>query len=492
MASGGKIAILGLGGLILAGVAVVAVRTATYAPPNAPDLSKVALAKTPAIDLDRAAKHLGEAVRIQTVSHQDPAENTPVAWTQLHAWLQTTYPAAHAAMSREVVLENTLIYTWKGSDPSLAPIILMAHQDVVPVDPETVGQWKHPPFSGEVAEGAVWGRGSLDDKGSLVTLFEAVDALAASGFKPRRTVMIVSGQDEETLGKGAQAAAALLKQRGIKALFAVDEGSVIVTDNPLTKKPSILIGVAEKGYGTLRVTARGAEGHSSMPPPSTAVVNLSKAMVAIAGHPFPLKFEGPGADMLRWLAPHASPAVKMAVANSWLFGPLVTSQVAKTPAGAAMLHTTIAPTMLQGSPKENVLPSTAFGLINYRIMPSDGSVGVMKRAKDATHKLDVTLSWNAPPREPSAVSSTQSDGWKFVAASAQSVDPGVALAPALVVAGTDSGRMGGVSQDVYRIQPVEMSLAETRMFHGVNEHVSMANLKRMIDFYAVLIATAAK
>ena len=487
----GKI-VLGVLGLLAVLAVVVAVRTATYQPPAGADLSRVKLAAAPVIDVDRAARHLGEAVRIQTVSHQDATEDDPAQWTALHDWLDRTYPNVHAAMTREIILQNTLLYTWKGSDPTLSPIILMAHQDVVPVDDKTVAEWKHPPFSGEIADGAVWGRGSVDDKGSLVGLFEAVDALASHGFKPKRTVMILSGQDEEVQGKGAQAAAALLEQRGVKALFVLDEGSIVLTDNPVTHKPSILIGVAEKGYATLRVTATAPGGHSSMPPPSTAVITLSHALIAISRHPFAMKFEGPGADMLRWLAPHASPAVKMAVANEWLFSPLLVSEVAKTPPGAAMLHTTIAPTMLSGSPKENVLPQSASALINYRIMPSDSAAIVMARAKAAVRPQPVTLTWDSPPREPSKVSSTSSDGWKFVAAAAQAIEPGVPLAPSLVVAGTDSGRLGKVGLDVYRYQPLEASLADTRMIHGNNEHMTLANLKRMVDYYAMLIATAAQ
>jgi carboxypeptidase PM20D1 len=482
----------GLAAVVAVVAVIVIVRTVTYRAPAAADLSKVRLAAAPVLDLDKAARHLGDAVRIQTVTHQDPGQDDPKAWAALHDWLQATYPAAHAAMTRETVLANTLLYTWKGSDPSLKPIILMAHQDVVPVDPDTLSQWKHAPFSGELAEGAVWGRGSVDDKGSLVALFEAVDALAAQGFKPRRTIMILSGQDEEVQGKGAKAAAALLEQRGVKALFVLDEGSLIVMDNPATKSPSILIGVAEKGYGTLRVTAHSPGGHSSMPPKQTAVITLAKALTSIADHPFPLKEEGPGAEMLRWLAPHAPFATRMAVANDWLFGPLLIAEIAKTGPGAAMLHTTIAPTMLQGSPKENVLPQTAYGLINYRIMPSQTSANVMAHAKRAVRGMDVTLAWDSPPREPSKVSSTSSEGWTYVAAAAQASAPGVALAPSLVVAGTDSRSLGRVGEDVYRFQAIEMSLTDAKMIHGVNEHMTLANLKRMVDYYAVLIGTAAR
>jgi carboxypeptidase PM20D1 len=326
-------------------------------------------------------------VRFQTVSHQDPAEDQPAEWDKLHAWLQTTYPDAHRVMGREVVAGHALVYTWQGTDRTLAPIVLMAHQDVVPVTPGSEGAWTHPPFDGVIADGAVWGRGSIDDKGSLVTLFEALDGLAKAGFTPKRTVILVSGHDEEVRGGGAKAAAALLKSRGVKAQFVLDEGMVVVEDHPVTKKPVALIATAEKGYATLTVTAPAVGGHSSAPPAQTGVTTLAKAVLAIADKPFPMKFNGPGADMLKSLAPHSSTTIKMAAANTWLFSPLLVSQTAKTPAGAAMLHTTIAPTMLKGSPKENVLPQDATAWINYRIAPGDSSAagdGARPRARSAT------------------------------------------------------------------------------------------------------------
>eukprot|EP01030_Chromulinospumella_sphaerica_P024057 gene24056-24118_t len=201
-----------------------------------------------------AAQHLSQAVQIRTVSNQDKADNQWAEWDRLHAWLATTYPAAHAAMTREILPNKALVYTWTGSDPALKPIVLMAHQDVVPITPGTEKDWKHDPFAGEIAEGAVWGRGSIDDKGSLVALFEGLDALAKSGFKPKRTVIVVSGHDEEAGGTGAQAAAALLKSRGVRAEWVLDEGSAAINDHPITGKPAAVIGIAEKGYATLVVT----------------------------------------------------------------------------------------------------------------------------------------------------------------------------------------------------------------------------------------------
>jgi carboxypeptidase PM20D1 len=473
-----SLVLLGLGG-------TVAVRTVLFKGPAAADLDQVKLPKPPAIDNAKAAEHLSQAVRIATISHQDKAQNDLAQWARLHDWLATTYPASHKAMQRQVVLNHSLIYTWPGSDPSLA------HQDVVPISEGTEGQWKYPPFSGEIAEGAVWGRGSVDDKGSLIGLFEACETLIKSGFVPRRTIYIVSGEDEEAGGAGARAAAAVLKAKGVKALFTLDEGSVVIADNPVTGSAASLIGVAEKGYGTLRLTAKGAGGHSSAPPKQTAVVALSRAISAIADHPFPIRFQGPGADMLMSLAPSAKPLVKVAAANTWLFAPLLAAQIGATPTGAAMMHTTIAPTMLQGSPKENVLPQVAVARINYRIAPWDRAEDVMARARDAIGPLPVSLSWETPPRQPSPVSSTQSEGWKLVAAAARAATPAAPVAPALVIAGTDSRSMSEVSADVYRFQPIVFAMNDVKMIHGTNEHITLDNLERMTGYYAQLIMAAA-
>jgi len=186
--------------------------------------------------------------------------------------------------------------------------------------------------------------------------FGAAGALAAKGFTPKRTVIFVSGQDEEAGGSGARAASALLKARGVKALLVLDEGMAVVKDFPLVNRPVAVIGVGEKGYATLKIVAPSSGGHSSAPPKETGVETLSRAVLAITSHPFPMKFQGPGADMIKAIAPYAGGIVKVAAANTWLFGPVLVSTLAKSPASAATLHTTIAPTMLQGSPKEHGLP----------------------------------------------------------------------------------------------------------------------------------------
>mgnify|MGYP002147848069 FL=1 len=274
--------VLVAGAAIVALAGTVGLRTALYAPGAVGTGAGIKVATPPAFDTQAAAQHLGQAVQIRTVSNQDPAQNQLAEWDRLHSWLQTTYPRAHAAMQREV-LGQTLLYTWPGSDPAAQPIIVMAHQDVVPVTPGTEADWRHPPFAGTIADGAVWGRGAIDDKGSLVALFEGLEALAGSGFKPRRTIILVAGHDEEAGGTGAVEVARLLKARGVKAVFAIDEGGLISTDTPMINGPAAMIGVAEKGYATLRVTAPATGGHSSAPPEPDQIgsVNLAKALLAI-------------------------------------------------------------------------------------------------------------------------------------------------------------------------------------------------------------------
>ncbi|MDP3859542.1 MAG: M20 family peptidase [Stagnimonas sp.] len=475
-------------GLLLLVVAVMLWRTTRLRPETAP--GPVVAATADAIDAARAAQHLGEAIRFRTITHQDPAEDEVAEWEQLHAWLQQRYPAAHAAMQRELIDGRSLLYTWPGRDTKQPPILLMAHQDVVPVSPGTEGDWTEPPFAGTVKDGWIWGRGSSDDKGSLVALMEAAESLAAAGFQPGRTLLFAFGHNEEVLGSGARAIAEQLKARGLRPEFVLDEGMLVIEDHPVTQGPVALIGIAEKGYATLRLTARAPGGHSSMPPPETAVAVLAQAITAITGSPFPLDYSGPAAEMMAALAPRASFTTRLAVANAWLFEPLLVNQIAATPSGAALLHTTMAPTMLEGSPKENVLPQAAIARINFRIHPRDSAAGVMARVRAAVHELPVELDWEGQPNEPSPVSSTRSPAWQVLAELAAEAS-GAPVAPALVLGGTDSRVMSGIAQDVYRFMPVRMRLDELGMIHGTNERLSVDNLDRMAEFYRRLIERAA-
>ena len=477
---------------VFCGVVVVrtlSIRTASGA------AEAVNLAPAPEVDVDLAVGHLGEAIRFETISRNEGVVDNPESFLAFHAFLETAYPRIHAAMRREVVAEYSLLYTWSGSDPSLPPILLLAHQDVVPVEAGTEKDWEAPPFAGEVRDGYVYGRGATDDKGYLVAVMEAMETLLARGFEPRRTVMLAFGHDEEVLGSGARAMAQLLKERNIRAWLVLDEGMAVLLDNPLTAKPAALIGVAEKGYMTVRVTARSEGGHSSMPPRETAAERLSRAILAIRADPFPGHLdEGPIAEMLDALIPSLGFVQRAALSNRWAFGPLLRARMASTPTGNALLRTTIAPTGLSGGTKENILPQEVHALINLRLNPQDSVEGALAHLRRSVSRLEgIKVEIHGSPAEPSPLSSTKSDSFALLAAAARAHAPaGAPVVPMLVLGGTDSRHYAPVAENVYRFAPEWGSQLEYKRIHGTGERLSVENLGRMVRFFAQLVATGAR
>jgi carboxypeptidase PM20D1 len=484
---------LALLALILIFVGIVGVRT-VLARPEAGSPPPENLAAAPEINADLAAAHLGEAVRIRTISRKEGVVEDPESFLAFHAFLEAAYPRVQAAFQREVVADYSLLYTLTGSDPSLPPMLLMAHQDVVPVEAGTENDWEAPPFSGEIRDGYVYGRGSVDDKGYLVAVMEAMEVLLAAGFEPRRTIMLAFGHDEEVLGSGAKAVARLLGERNVHPWFVLDEGMGVLLDSPLTGKPATLIGIAEKGYVTVRVTARAEGGHSSMPPRETAAERLSRAILAIRARPFPGHMEdGPIAGMLDAFAPHLGFAQRAVLSNRWAFGPLLGSRIGSTPAGNALLRTTIAPTELGGGTKENVLPQEVHALVNLRLNPRDTVEGALEHLRRSVAGIEgIKIEIHGTPTEPSPVSSTTSDSYALLAAAARAHSPeGAPVAPMLVLGGTDSRYYAPISENVYRFAPEWGLQSEYSRIHGTGERMSLENLGRMTRFFAQLVETGA-
>lgn len=487
--------------LILAGLVVVFLafagfvgyRTMSFTAPPPP--AHVAVPDTSAYDIDvaAAAARLSQAIRFRTVSLVAPDEDrTP--FTDLQAWMIATYPAFHAVARRETVNELTVVYTWEGSDPGQPPLLLLAHQDVVPVPDDTREAWIVDPFAGEIRDGAVWGRGSIDDKGSLVLLLEAAEYLARQGKRPVRTIIFAFGHDEEVGGDdGAARVAALLQQRGVRAWFVLDEGMAAVAEHPLTGGPASMIGISERGFGTLRVHAVGQPGHSSMPPPETAVSLLSEAVVRIHDMPIEQGLEGgPAIDMMRALAPELSLTTRMAVANEWLFAPMLRGRMEQDRTARALIGTTVAPTMINGGVRANVLPAEATAMINYRFHPRDTAAEILERARGEVADLEnVEVEWAEPPNDATATSSTTSTSYALLAALSRNVLPDAPVAPGLVLAGTDSKHYSQVAENVYRFQPMMFDADDLAGIHGTNEHLSFANLERTIRFYIGLMEAGA-
>ncbi|MEM8813363.1 MAG: M20/M25/M40 family metallo-hydrolase [Pseudomonadota bacterium] len=465
--------------------------------PSTPEVDMIPVAEeanqdAQAID-DEAVRALSRAIQIRTISHDNKDRDDPAAFNAFHQFLRTTYPAFHRVAKREVFERFSLLYTWRGSDPALPPIVLLAHQDVVPAEETTLDQWIHPPFGGAIADGYVWGRGALDMKGQLVGMLEALDRLAASGFRPKRTILVALGEDEETAGDGARAMATAMQERGIDAEFVLDEGPMVLDPFSLTDKPAAFIGIGEKGYGTLKVVARDKGGHSSAPPPDPAVERLAKAVVAIQNIRLERRIDKDLRQTLQTLSDDFDGISRVAIENLWAFGPLVKQQLAAEPAGVALMGSTLAPTVLKGSPKENILPEFASVLYNVRIHPRDNADLILTKVQEAIAPIDgVDVSWIGTPSAPPPVADTTSEAYALVARHAKAIaDMPVNVAPALVFGATDSRFYRNVSDSVLRFQPLVIAEDEIERIHGVNERLSVENVTRVVRFYEGLVREAA-
>jgi carboxypeptidase PM20D1 len=478
-----KILIAALAAAAVAGV--VLVRAASM------ESRQIEVAPAPAVLIDEAAAagRLAAAVRFRTVS-ADTGSAAELA--RLHAWLAGAFPRVHAALGREVVGGGTLLYAWPGTDPSLAPLLLMAHLDVVPVDSASASRWTHPPFDGAIAEGHVWGRGTMDDKGAALAILEAVEMLLEEGSHPSRTVLLSFGHDEEIGGEGARGVARLLGERRIRPGLVVDEGSVIAEGIfPGLEPPVALVGIAEKGSLSLELVAEAPGGHSSMPPRGSAIPRLAKAIAALEREPFPGGIRGPTRAMLDYLGPELPFGLRIVFGNLWLFGPLVERRLAADPASDALLRTTTAVTIVEGGVKENVLPTRARAVVNHRILPGDSMAGVEARVRALAAREDVRIRRLEGGFEPSPVSRIDSWGFAALARTVREVFPDAVVAPYLTVGATDARHLAPVAGDVVRFSPLRATSEDLERIHGIDERVAVAAHADAIRFYRRLLLNAA-
>jgi carboxypeptidase PM20D1 len=475
-------------GLLLALVALAAVvAVKTWTTPS----RQLAVAPAPKLDIDlqAAAKRLAGAIPIRTVSSlDDPAANL-AEFDRLHAYLEQNFPKVHATLKKEVVGQKALLYTWTGSDAAAKPIALMAHQDMVPIAPGTEKAWSVDPFGGEIKDGFVWGRGTLDNKGNLFAQMEAIELLIASGFKPRQTIYLVMGDDEEVSGlRGAQPIAELLKSRGVRLDWVLDEG-LLVLDGvlPGLSKPAALIGLAEKGYATFFLSLDTAPGHSSMPPAHSAIGSMSAALARLEANPMPGGIQGVAGQMFGTLAPEMSGINRVMLSNLWLTAPLVEGQLQKSPSSNAMLRTTTALTIVRAGNKDNVLPGRAEAAVNFRVLPGDTIDSVEAHLRKQLGNDEIKIKRYPGNSEASPVSPTDSTGYRAIEQAVRQSFPDAIVAPGLMTAATDSRHFSIVSDAVFRFSPFRMKNEDLARFHGTNERLVISNYGEMIGFYHQLL-----
>ena len=448
------------------------------------------------VDKASVAESMSLAVQAKTVSGLLDPTGVATEFDKLHAHLLARYPLAHATLQREVVGGHSLLYTWRGSDAKAKPIGLMAHQDVVPIAPGTEALWKKPPFAGEVADGFVWGRGALDNKSNVITQLEAVEALIKSGFKPRRTVYLIFGHDEEVGGRlGAAAIVALLKQRAVQLDFVLDEG-MAVTEGilPGVSKPIALIGLAEKGSVSLRLTSQAAPGHSSMPPGpgGSAIGMLSAALARLDQNPLPGGIKGAASEMFAAIAPELPFGQRLGLSNLWLLRPVIEPMLAKGAATNAMMRTTTAMTIVNAGNKENVLPGRAEAVVNFRILPGDSAESVAAYVKRVIADERIEVKPVAAGFEPSKVSSPEAAAYKLVERTIREVFPDAVVAPGLTLQGTDSRQFGDIADQVYRFMPIRFKPEDLPRLHGNDERIAIDQLADMVRFYHRLLTQSAQ
>lgn len=446
-----------------------------------------------AVDQQPAAARLSEAIRFQTISSFLNPEQHAEALRGLRAHIEKSFPAFHATAKRELVGGHSLLYTWEGSDPKAAPIALLAHQDVVPVAPGTEKDWQHPPFDGVIAEGFIWGRGSWDDKGNLYSMLEAAEQMAKAGFRPKRTVYFAFGHDEEVAGiRGAKAIAATLASRGVKLDFVLDEG-LLITEGIMKglDKPAALIGVAEKGYATLVLTAQATPGHSSMPPRQTAIGMMSAALARLEDHRLPMQIRGTVSEMFDTLAPEMSGFNRVVLSNLWLFKPLLLREFEKNGPTEAMVRTTTALTIFNAGDKDNVLPGNAAATVNFRLIPGDTQGSVIDHVRATVRNERIAVDPFPGNTDPPPVTGTASPSFKMLNRTIREIFPDVIVAPGLMVAATDSRHYIGITDNIFRFSPVRANSEDLKRFHGTNERLSVEGYADMIRFYRRLIENSA-
>jgi carboxypeptidase PM20D1 len=465
-------------------LAAVVVGRALLAPLGRPD----AAAAQPdgyTVDEQAVAARLAGSLRFQTISFEDRAKLDPQAFAGLRAYLAETWPRVHAALAPETIAGHSLLYTWKGRDAQAPALLLAAHMDVVPVpSPE---QWQHPPFEGVVAGGEVWGRGALDDKGSLVCILDAAESLLAEGFAPERTIYFAFGHDEEVGGEaGAKVIAETLKARGVRLDSVLDEGGAVADGfGGLLERPLAAVGVAEKGWVDVRLRASAQGGHSSAPPRQTAVGILAAALVALEAQPMPARVGGIFEGMVGRLAPEASFSRRLALANFWLLRPILPLYSPRMPILDAMIRTTTAPTIVRGGVKSNVLPREAEAIVNFRVLPGDTVEGVLAHVRRAVGDERVAVEIDVPEAAEEASPVSPDDGPAFggIARAVGAVYPDAVVAPYLVIGGTDAKHYTPLGDAIYRLLPFRIGDDALRLAHGVDERISVANLGRGVRFY---------
>jgi len=466
--------------LIIVFAAIILINTYRYGK-KLPVLTAMSVPELP----DSAIEHLQQAIRIQTISWGGNKPIDSSAFLSFKEFLRSAYPLVHSKLSLQIFGQYTYLFKWTGTDSTISPYVLMGHYDVVPVEEAALSKWTVQPFSGEIKDNNIWGRGTADDKGSVIAILEAVEKLLKENYKPARTVYISFGHNEEIGGiGGAMDVAAWFKQNKIRPALVLDEGGMITRSIKNITRPVALLSTAEKGYISFELKVEVPGGHSSQPAKQTAIDILSEALTKLRSKQMPAKFSEPVNEMFNRLGTQLPFSQRMAFANQWLFKSLIVSQVENDPQQNAIFPTTVVPTIINAGVKDNVIPSVATGIVNSRILPGETIDGVENFMKKMISDERITIKrlYAEFYTEP-AITPSNSKAFQYVESIAGKTIKDVIVVPFQLMGTTDGRYFQDNSDGVIRFIPY----TDVKGYHGIDEHISLTDLKQMIFFYSSFI-----
>jgi len=440
---------------------------------------------------DEAITHLSNAIRIATISPEDTTRIDSVHFNQFRLFLEQSYPLIHRQLNRTIIKEYSYVFEWKGSDSSLQPIILMGHYDVVPVEPSAIKLWTVQPFGGEIKDSIIWGRGSVDDKGAVISILEATENLLQKGFKPARTILLCFGHNEESTGTGAIAIVDYLQKRHIRAVMVIDEGGEITTGKMKdVERPVAMIGVGEKGYVSFELAVEKPGGHSSKPANETAIDILAKALYKLRSVQMPIKLTEPVKEFFHRVSGSSGSFFnKVALNNLWLFKSTVQQTLSATPEGDAMQRTTIVPTILESGIRENVIPTNAKAIVNSRILTGETTLEVKDFISKAIDDNRVTITIKGDfNTEPSPLTDVNSQAFKRMEKAVYQTADDVIPVPYVMLGASDSRNYRAISNGVINFTP----LINSKGFHGIDERLPIKDFQRSINFFTSIIKESGK
>ncbi len=447
-----------------------------------PELSKEKKQLSVEVDTELAAENLSKMIQCKTVSSKNEEEIEKEEFEKFRALLPELYPTVYEKSEKKDIAGG-LLFRIKGKSQS-SPAVLMAHFDVVPVDAE---KWDADPFGGEIKDGFIWGRGTLDTKCSLFGIMESAEVLLSAGFVPENDIYLSFGCNEEVAGNCTPEIVKHLKENGVSPAFVLDEGGTILSSNSKYFPHDIaVVGIAEKGPMDVELTVRGESGHSSQPPVHTAVGKLAKDICRIENRQFPMKMNYAVTHMLKALAPHTPYIGKLILGNLWCFSPLIKAFCKTNKTSAAMFRTSMAFTQLEGSKGANVLPGEAKAIVNIRLAegetPSSAIEHMRKAAKDPELSFRIVNYSNATPS-----SSAKGKYWEAICDCVEKNFSNTVVSPYLMMGGTDSRFFNEIASEIYKFAPTLTGDGLLKTIHSDNERIRTDNIEPLIGFYTDLM-----